>query len=194
MLYSHNHNQSQQYIFKCKYTTHIQIQMQEQSTSNTQATLLFRYEPFINFWLRFFDTRREIQFLKVFHNHTMLTTSFNGQNPTLCPNGRNSTIIFHGPTSKSQLPGRTPLLHTMVGLNFSTPSWSDPNFNCLPQRQTTQLSVYIAQSQLPTDLFLKIFKFSGPSLPSMTSFILQPHFLSGVYYDNCDCHILCMQA
>ena len=33
--------------------------------------------------------------------------------------------------------------------NFST-SWSDPNFNCLPQRQTTQLSAYMAQSQLPT--------------------------------------------
>ena len=37
----------------------------------------------------------------------MLTTSFNGRNPTLCPNGRNSTIVFHGPISKSQLPGRT---------------------------------------------------------------------------------------
>ena len=29
---------------------------------------------FINFWLRFFDTRRETQFLKVFCNHTMLTS------------------------------------------------------------------------------------------------------------------------
>ena len=28
---------------------------------------------FINFWLQFFDTRREAQFLKVFRNHTMLT-------------------------------------------------------------------------------------------------------------------------
>ena len=40
----------------------------------TQVTPLFRYEPFINFWLRFFDTRRETQFLKVFRSHTMLTT------------------------------------------------------------------------------------------------------------------------
>ena len=49
-----------QYIFKYK--------------CRNRRTLLFRYEPFINFWLRFFDTRRETQFLKVFHNHTMLTT------------------------------------------------------------------------------------------------------------------------
>ena len=34
----------------------------------------FGCERFINFWLRFFDTRRETQFLKVFRNHTMLTT------------------------------------------------------------------------------------------------------------------------
>ena len=64
----------------------------------------------------------------------------------------------------------------------------------LPQRQTTQLSVYMAQSQLSNCLFFKIFKFSGPLLPDMTSFTLQPHFLSGVYYDNCDCHILCIRA
>ena len=43
--------------------------------------------------------------------------------------------------------------HTMLTtpwseLNFST-SWSDPNFNCLPQWQVTQLSAYIVHSQLP---------------------------------------------
>ena len=43
-------------------------------------------------------------------------------------------------------------------------------------------------------LFFKIFKFSRPSLPSMTSFTLQSHFLSGIYYDNCDCHIICARA
>ena len=37
-------------------------------------------------------------------------------------------------------------------------------------------------------------KFSGPWLPGMTSFTLQSYFLSGVYYDNCDCHILCTPA
>ena len=122
--------------------------------------------------------------LKSLSYHTMLTTSFYGWNPTLCPNGRNSTIIFHGPTLKSQLPGRTQLLTIMVGSNF----------NCLPQWQTTQLSVYIGPKSTPNWLFFKIFKFLGPSLPGMTSFTLQPHFLSEVYYDNCDCHILCAQV
>ena len=36
----------------------------------------------------------------------------------------------------------------------------------------------------PNWLFFKIFKFSGHSLPGMTSFTLQPHFLSGIYYDK----------
>ena len=56
-----------------------------------------------------FGTKRETQFLKVFRNHTILTTSFNGRNLTLCHNGRNWTIVFHGPTSKSKVPGRTPI-------------------------------------------------------------------------------------
>ena len=43
-------------------------------------------------------------------------------------------------------------------------------------------------------LFFKILKFSGPSLPGMTLSTLQPHFLSGVYYDNGDCHILYARA
>ena len=60
------------------------------------------------------STRGERQFLKVFHNHTTLTTSFNSWNLTLCPNGRNSTIILHGLTT-SQHYGRTQLLNTMVG-------------------------------------------------------------------------------
>ena len=38
----------------------------------------------------------------------MLTTSFNGRNPTLCSNGRNSIIVFHDPTSKSPLHVRIP--------------------------------------------------------------------------------------
>ena len=42
-------------------------------------------------------------------------------------------------------------------------------------------------------LFFKILKFLGPSLPGMTSSILQAHFLSGVYYDNGACYILCAQ-
>ena len=43
-------------------------------------------------------------------------------------------------------------------------------------------------------LFFKNLKFSGPSLPGMTSSPLQPHFLSGVNYDNSDGNILCTRA
>ena len=50
---------------------------------------------------------------------------------------------------------RPHLLNTMVGTQL-------------------QLSAYMAQSKLSTWLFFKIFKFSGPSLPGMTSFTLQP--------------------
>ena len=51
-------------------------------------------------------------------------------------------------------------LNTIVGPNFS-PSWSDPNVNCLPQWQKTQLSTDMAQNQLPPDVIFKIFKFSS---------------------------------
>ena len=37
------------------------------------VTVVSGTNGFINFWLRFFDTRRETQFWKVFANHTMLT-------------------------------------------------------------------------------------------------------------------------
>ena len=42
-----------------------------------------------------------------------------------------------------------------------------------------------------TESFFKIFQLLNQSLLGMTSSTLQPHFLSGVYYDNGDCHILC---
>ena len=106
----------------------------------------------------------------------MLTTSFKGRNPILCTNGRNSTIVFHGPTSKSQL-------LTWSNLKSST-SWSDPNFslsrsdhnfNCLSQWQTTQLSAYIIQSQLPADSFhnlqiLKTIVFEHDVIHTLASF------------------------
>ena len=78
-----------------------------------------------------------------------MLTSSNGRNPTLCPNDRHSTIVFHGSISKSQLPGRTPIsphhgrnsiLDTMVGsqLQLSTSMADDPTVS------------YMAQSLLPT--------------------------------------------
>ena len=117
------------------------------------------------------STRGERQFLKVFRNRTKLTT----------------------PQRSVHLEVQSQLLTIMVG----------------PQLLTImvgpQLQLSASMSDNPTVglhglmstfnwLFFKIFKFSGTSLPGMTSFTLQPHFLSGVYYDNCDCHILCVRA
>ena len=116
------------------------MHVQMQADSNTQATPLFRYGPFINYWLRF-STWGERQFLKVFPNHTMLTTP-----PKFG--------ISRGPILISQLVVGLQLLTIIVAPNFS-PSWSDPNFNCLPLRWTTQLSAYTAQSQLTTESFSK---------------------------------------
>ena len=115
----------QQYTYICK------------NTGENRRTSLFRYKRFINFWRRFVDTRRETQFLKVFRNYTMLTTH---QPSTHLVVQSQFLNIMVGPH----------LLNIMVGPNFS-PSWSDPNFNCLPFRQTTQLSAYMAQCKLPTD-------------------------------------------
>ena len=117
------------------------------------------------------STQRERKFLKVFRNRTVLRTT-----PKLG-------------TSR----GPSQFLNIIVRPNFS-PSWSDHNFNCLPLRQITQLSAYMVQIQLSTDVFFKIPQFLSPSLPGMTPFSLQPHFLLGVYYENCDCQILCARA
>ena len=43
------------------------------NTKHNRWTPFSRYETFINFWLRFFDTRRETQFLSLSY-YTMLTT------------------------------------------------------------------------------------------------------------------------
>ena len=61
------------------------------------------------------------------------------------------------------------------------------------------LSVEIRKTQLHlqrpksnSQLSFKILRFSGPSLQGMTSSALQPHYLSGVYYDNGNYHIFCV--
>ena len=88
-------------------------------------------------------TRGERQFLKVFRNHTMLTTSFNGRNPTLCPNGRNE---YRLPRSNPKIP------NAWSDSNFSTP-WSDQTStvchwgrqpNCLPTwpKVNSQLTLF----------------------------------------------------
>ena len=105
----------------------------------------------------------------------------------------NPTLCLHG---QSQPPTPWPDFNfsaSLSELNFST-LLSDPNFNRLPQWQINQLSVYMAQSQLPTDSFSKSSTSQDRCFWALTSFTLQPHFLSGFYYDNCDCHTLCVRG
>ena len=116
----------------------------------------FRYERFISFWLRFFDMMRETQFLKVFRNHTMLTPplKFGTSRGVL-----RSQFISAGRDRKN------------ITLRI-------PNYRLSALMAETQLSASMVQCQLPNCLFFKIIKFSGTSLPGMTSSSLQPHFLS----------------
>ena len=67
------------------------------STYANRQILLFKYERIINFWLQFFNTRREKQFLKVFRNHTMLTTPPTFANTTQANTNTNAnrhTLLF----------------------------------------------------------------------------------------------------
>ena len=101
-----------------------------------RRTLLFRYEQCINFWLRFFDTTRETQFLLCWPYYLTpqtqcilqclrslsvkicktLTTCLNGRKlNSLCPNGKNSIICLYGPTSNFNCMVGLQLLNTMVG-------------------------------------------------------------------------------
>ena len=154
---SHNH-------YGINQKVHIQIQIHK--PANKGGLFCFRYEGFINFWLRFFDTKRErdTQFLKVFRNHTILTPTPNVWHISWC---LRSQFISAGRDPKNStlwLNGRIP--------NYSTPWHNGRELNCLPPISTLNW------------LFFKILQFSGPSLPGMTSSTLQPHFLSGVYYEK----------
>ena len=63
----------------------------------------------------------------------------------------------------------------------STASFNGQNPTLVSTAKDPTLTPMV-QSQLT---LLQILKFSGPSLPGMTSSILQPHFLSGgLYYDK----------
>ena len=117
------------------------------------------------------STRGERQFLKVFRNHTMLTTP-----------KRSAHLVVQSQFLKIIVGPQ--LLTIIVGpqLQLCAIEADNPTV-CLPGPKST-----------PNWLFFKIFKFSWPLFPSMTSFTLQPHFLSGVYYDNCEYQILCARA
>ena len=90
----------------------------------------------------------------------MLTTPFNDRNPNLCPNGRNSIIVFHGPTSTSQLPGRTPTSQYYSRNSTSHHHDRTPTSTvCLNGRQLNCLSTWPkVNSQLPLFQNLQILR------------------------------------
>ena len=70
---------------------------------STCGLFCLRYERFIDFLLRFFDTRRETQFFKAYANHTIqhaantlvmskISVSRDPKNPITSFNGQNSTL------------------------------------------------------------------------------------------------------
>ena len=104
LLYNHNYNSN---------TKHTQMQ-------NTGGLCCSDTNAFINFWLRFFDTRRETQFLPCWPYYADPTNArrilwclrslsveirktqlhlSTAENSTLCPIGRNSTVCLHCPIS-----------------------------------------------------------------------------------------------
>ena len=111
VLYSHNHNQSQQYykyIFRQKPAN---TNTTYRRTQKHRQLFCFMYGGFIiNLWLRFFDTRRETQFLEVFR-----TILCNGREFNCMPPWSNVNLQLDGRTSTSQHDGRTQFLNTMVG-------------------------------------------------------------------------------
>ena len=160
-----NNNTNTQY--NCKYTIQIQI---HNTNTNTQykykcrRTPFFRYEPFINFWLRFFDTRIEtiLTTLNIPNAQLILwclrslsvkicnspTTYLNGrQFNSLRPNGRE--LIYLPPWQK---------------LNY-LPAWSNIILQLHAQTSTSQHHGRTPNSQhhgrTSTESFSKPSKFSA---------------------------------
>ena len=152
-------------------TVHIQMQIQIWKQVNTIQvdSVVSGTNGLLTSCLWFFDTRREIRFLKVFRNHTPPPT-FSTSHGVLDLNSSLPVEILKTQLLDSM--AESPTTSSMVKIQLSN--------DCLHGPMSTF-----------NWRFFKILKFSGPSLPGMTSSTLQSFFLSGVYYDNGDCHILC---
>ena len=159
------------------------------NTTNTYSYIVKYtwYKRFINFCFRFFDTRRETQFLPCWlyyltPHHTWYilwclrslsveicktpTTclSSSGLN-SLCPNGRDSIVYQHCPISNPKI------LNTMVGTPIS--------------QHHGRTSTSQHHGQTSTESFSKSSKFSTNLFWAWC----YPHS-SPIY----DCHILCMRV
>ena len=138
ILYSHNYN----YINPTVLQIHIQIQRRilihgRLRCSGTNAVL--------NFWLRFFDTRRETILKSLswsyYTNNTpnvwniswcfrsqFIFAGWDPKNLTATATAENSTVCLHDSMPIFNSMVGLQLLNTMVRPSFST-SWSDPNFS-----------------------------------------------------------------
>ena len=117
------------------------------------------------------------------------------------PEKLNHRSTVENSTLWQRTPFSAPMAETQLSawsnLKFSTPwsdtyfskPWSDLNFST----PCSDLSFSTSWSDFNWCDFLKSSNLR-PSLLGMTSSTLQPHFLSGIYHDNSDCHILCVQA
>ena len=111
-----------------------------------------------NFWVQFIDTNRETQFLKVFHNHTMQTP------PPTFDTSRGAQDL------NSSLPVeiRKTQLFDSIAESPTLASMAENSTVCLHGPMSTF-----------NWLFFKILKFSGSSIPGMTSSTHQAHFCLG---------------
>ena len=158
----------------------------------TGNCLLFRYERFINYLTSVLRHEERHTILTML---AMLSDTTNVQRLWYL-----SVEIRKIPITSSTVENTilyAPLTETQWSNLKSSTAWSDSNFDCL---HTVGLSASMADnptvcstinSKLPLFQNLQILR----TITSEHDVIhTQPHFLSGVYYDNCDCHILCVRA
>ena len=162
---------------------------------------------FINFLTSEFgsSTRGERDtILKSLSYHTMLTKLKHSSHLV------EFSISFHlrwsGPEKLNRMPQRSKpkLFNIMVTTQLlpcrqhgrgqlSNTLLNGRELNSLCPKAETKSS-YMAQSQLPTDVFFKIPKFSDPWFRGWHHSQSSHNFLSGIYYDNCDCYTLCART
>ena len=160
MLYttrSNNHND-------INPTVRIQIQAntgENKSQTETGGLRCSRTNGLLITWLRFFDTRRETRFLKVFRNHTTLTT----------PQVSHISLCFR---SQFIFAGRHPENLTTAATVENLIQWQRTQFSA--QIAETQLSACIVQSRILNCWVFQNPQILSPSLLGLTSSSLQPHF------------------
>ena len=146
-------------------SVHIQIQIQ--NTYANRQTLFFGYERFISFWLLFFDTRRETQYLLCWPSYADPTPNVRYISwclRFLSVEIRKTQLHLQWSKSIFQLFGRE--------LNY-LPAWSNVNFHWLFFQNPQILRTISSGNDV----------INTPAPFSVWSF-----------YDNGDCHILCARS